>query len=103
MTGMTHAHREKLMSDLNVVIADAEELLKMTAGQVGDKAAELRQRMQGRMKQAKGDLAMLQDMAIVRAKDAGRVADSYVHDSPWTAIGIAAGAGLLIGLLIGRR
>ena len=103
MTDMTHAQREKLMSDLKVVIADAEELLKMTAGQVGDKAAELRQRMQTRMEQAKGDLAALQDMALGTAKDAGRVADSYVHDNPWTAIGIAAGAGLLVGLLIGRR
>jgi ElaB/YqjD/DUF883 family membrane-anchored ribosome-binding protein len=103
MTEMTQAQKEKLMSDLNVVIADAEELLKMTAGQVGDKAAELRQRMQRRMEQAKADLAMLQDMVTVRAKDAGRAADTYVHESPWTAIGFAAGAGLLIGLLIGRR
>lgn len=103
MDEMTHTHKEKLMSDLKVVIADAEELLKMTAGQVGDKAAELRQRMQGRMEQAKGELAMMQDMAVVKAKDAGRVADTYVHDKPWTAVGIAAGAGLVIGLLIGRR
>jgi ElaB/YqjD/DUF883 family membrane-anchored ribosome-binding protein len=103
MTEMTHAHREKLMSDLKVVVADMEELLKLAAGQVGDKGAELRQRIQRRMEQAKGDLALLQDAAVGRAKDAGRVADTYVHDSPWTAVGIAAGAGLLIGLLIGRR
>ena len=53
MTEMTVDHKEKLMSDLKVVIADAEELLKMTAGQVGDKATELRGRMQTRLEQAK--------------------------------------------------
>jgi ElaB/YqjD/DUF883 family membrane-anchored ribosome-binding protein len=30
-------------------------------------------------------------------------ADDYVHDSPWTAIGIAAAAGMLIGFLAARR
>ena len=33
------------------------------------------------------------------ARDASR----YVRDNPWQSIGIAAGVGLLLGLLIGRR
>ena len=104
MSELTTANnKEKLMADLKVVIADAEELLKMTAGQVGDKAGELRMRMQARMEQAKADLATLQDMALVRAKDAGKAADDYVHENPWTAMGIAAGVGLLLGMLISRR
>ncbi len=103
MSEMTTAHKEKLMSDLKLVIADAEELLKLTAGEVGDKAAEMRKRMQSRMEQAKADLASLQEMAITRAKDAGKAADAYVHENPWQAVGIAAGAGLVIGLLISRR
>ena len=40
---------------------------------------------------------------IDTTKQAARVADDYVHDKPWQAIGIAAGVGLIIGLLIGRR
>ena len=97
------SHREKLMSDLRLVITDAEELLKLTAGEVGDKAAEMRMRMQARLEQAKSDLSDLQEMAVLRARDAGKAADAYVHDSPWTAVGIAAGVGLVIGMLIGRR
>lgn len=103
MNEMTHAQREKLMTDLKLVIADADELLKMTAGQMGEKATDLRQRMQVRMDQAKADLARAQDAAIGRAKDAGRATDNYVHDHPWTAVGIGAGVGLLLGLLISRR
>ncbi|MEO7390638.1 MAG: DUF883 family protein [Ramlibacter sp.] len=103
MSELTTTHRDKLMSDLKVVIADAEELMKMTAGQVGEKAGELRQRMQTRMDQAKLDLARMQEAAVLRAKDAGRAADEYVHENPWTAMGIAAGAGLLLGMLMSRR
>ena len=34
---------------------------------------------------------------------AGHAADDYVHEHPWKAIGAAAGVGMIIGLLIGRR
>jgi len=26
-----------------------------------------------------------------------------VHESPWTAVGVAAGVGLIVGILLGRR
>ncbi|MES2784930.1 MAG: DUF883 family protein [Pseudomonadota bacterium] len=103
MSELTHNHKEKLMGDLKLVIADAEELLKLTAGQVGDKTTEMRLRMQARMEQAKADLAKVQEMAVVQLKDAGEAADQYVHDKPWHAVGIAAGLGLLAGILISRR
>ncbi|RYF65872.1 MAG: DUF883 family protein [Comamonadaceae bacterium] len=103
MSEMTAAQKDKLMTDLNLVIADAEELLKLTAGAAGDKAAEMRQRMLARMEQAKLDLGDLQAAAVARAKDAGKVADTYVHESPWTAIGMAAGLGVVLGMLIARR
>jgi ElaB/YqjD/DUF883 family membrane-anchored ribosome-binding protein len=32
-----------------------------------------------------------------------RATDDYVHEHPWKSIGVAAGVGLLVGLLIGRR
>ena len=103
MAEMTVAQREKLMNDLKVVIADAEELLKMTGSQVGEKAAELRTRMQARLDQAKADLARLQDITVIKAKEVGQATDTYVRENPWQAVGVAAGAGFLIGLLISRR
>lgn len=103
MSDMTAAHKEKLMTDLKLVISDAEELMKLTAGEVGDKASELRMRMQDRMDKARIELANLQEVAVTKAKDAGRAADNYVHDNPWTAVGIAAGVGIVLGMLISRR
>lgn len=103
MSDLTTVQRDKLMGDLRLVIADAEELLRMTADQAGEGAAELRSRVQGRIQQAKADLAHLQEVAIAKVKAAGHATDEFVHENPWKSIGVAAGAGLVIGLLIGRR
>ena len=103
MFDTTTVNRDKLMDDLRVVIADAEELLRMTADQAGESAADLRSRVQARMNQAKADLVCLQEAAVAKVKAAGHATDEFVHENPWKSIGIAAGAGLLIGLLLGRR
>ena len=103
MTELTTAQKDKLMGDLRLVIADAEELLRMTANQAGEGAAELRGRVQGRIQQARAELAHLQEVAVAKAKAAGHATDEFVHENPWKSIGVAAGAGLVIGLLIGRR
>lgn len=99
----TTAQKDKLMNDLRVGIADAGELLRMTADQAGESASNVRSRVQTRMNQAKEDLVHLQEAAIVKAKEAGHATDEFVHDNPWKSIGIAAGVGLVVGLLISRR
>jgi ElaB/YqjD/DUF883 family membrane-anchored ribosome-binding protein len=103
MSEMTSAQTEKLMADLRVVIADAEELLHLGAQQTGAGINEWRGRVEARLAQAKASLAGLQDSAVARTKAAGQAADDFVHDNPWKAIGAAAGIGLVVGLLIGRR
>ncbi len=103
MVDVSMAQKDRLMNDLRVVIADAEELLRTTASAVGDDAAEARGRIQDRLLQAKANLMHLQDAAVAKAKAAGHAADDYVHDNPWKAVGAAAGVGLIIGLLIGRK
>ena len=100
---MTAVHKDKLMGDLRVAIAEAEELLRMTADQAGEGAADVRSRIQARMNQAKAELVHLQEAAVAKAKAAGHAADELVHDNPWKSIGIAAGIGLVMGLLVSRR
>lgn len=103
MSEMTMEKKEKLMADLRVVISDAEELLRMTAGDVSAGASDVRSRIQTRLSQAKADLLHLQEVVITKAKEVGHAADDFVHENPWKSIGIGAGIGLLVGLLIGRR
>lgn len=103
MNDMSATQKDKLMSDLRVVISDAEELLRMTADEAGESAADLRGRVQMRMTQAKEELAHLQAAAVAKAKAAGHAADEFVHENPWKSIGIAAGIGLVVGMLVSRR
>ncbi|MEA3395718.1 MAG: DUF883 family protein [Pseudomonadota bacterium] len=103
MPQLTTAHKDKLMADLRVMIADAEELLRVTADQASGNAAEVRGRIQGRLQQARAELAQLQGAAVAQVKAAGHAADEFVHENPWKSVGVAAGIGLVIGLLIGRR
>lgn len=100
---MTSVQKDKLMGDLRVVITDAEELLRMTADQAGESAADIRSRVQTRMNQAKADLLHLQEATVAKAKAAGHATDEFVHENPWKSIGIAAGIGLVMALLISRR
>jgi ElaB/YqjD/DUF883 family membrane-anchored ribosome-binding protein len=103
MTATNDVSKEKLISDFKVVVADAEELLRATANQAGDKAADLRVKIQGRLADAKLKLADAEAALVDKAMQVGRVTDDYVHDNPWRSVGIAAGVGLIVGLLIGRR
>jgi ElaB/YqjD/DUF883 family membrane-anchored ribosome-binding protein len=99
----TDINREKLVADMRVVIADAEELLRATAGQAGEKVAAARARIQDSLDAAKIKLAQLSEAGAEKAKAAARATDDYVHDHPWHAVGIAALVGLVLGTLISRR
>lgn len=103
MNDMTTVNKEKLIADMKVVVADAEELLRVTASQAGDKVVELRSKIQDHLVTARASLADAQAAVVDKAKLVGRATDDYVHDNPWRSVGIAAGIGLVVGLLIGRR
>lgn len=95
--------REQLAADMKAVIADAEELLRATAGATGDRIAAARARAEQTVRNAREKLATLDDAVIDQAKAAARSADDYVHRNPWGAVGIAAVAGLLVGVMIARK
>ena len=103
MSALTVNQKDKLMADLRVVVTDAEELLKLTAGDLNESTAGLRERLQQRLTDAKHSLLTLQASATEKAKAAGHVADDYVHEHPWKSVAVGAGVGLVVGLLIGRR
>lgn len=96
-------NRDRLVQDMRVVIADAEDLLRATANQAGEKISVARERIEDSLHQAKVKLAEAEALVSERAKEAARYTDEYVHENPWRAIGVAAGIGLLLGLLISRR
>ena len=100
---MSVANKEKLVSDLKVVISDTEELLRATAVAAGEKVTELRERLGVRLRDTKERVLDLEAALIDKTKAAARATDDFVHEEPWKAVGVAAALGLALGVLIGRR
>ena len=103
MEHTTSQEQEKVISGLKHGLDAAEELLREAAQSTGDRATELRERAMASLKSTREDLLVAQETALQKGKQAVRVTDDYVHDNPWQAVGIAAGVGLVLGLLIARR
>ena len=100
---VTATSKDKLVSDLRVVISDTEELLRATAGAAGEKVSDLRERLGIRLRDAKERLVDLEVAVVDKTKAAARATDDFVHEEPWKAVGVAAALGLALGVLIGRR
>ena len=104
MNSQAQLNTDKLVDDLKVVMRDAEALLRATSAQTGEKIQEVRARAEESLKQARTRLTELEDEAYRRARDAAHATEDYVRENPWQSVGIAAGVGLLLGLLLsGRR
>jgi ElaB/YqjD/DUF883 family membrane-anchored ribosome-binding protein len=95
--------KEKLVADLKLLVSDTDELLRATAAQAGEKAAVAREHIQASLSAARERLADAERVALEKSKLAAKTADGYVHENPWAAVGIAAAAALVVGVLIGRR
>jgi ElaB/YqjD/DUF883 family membrane-anchored ribosome-binding protein len=102
-TASNDVSKEKLVADLKVVVADAEELLRATASQAGEKVSAARERIQASLATAKVKLSDAERALLERSKLAAKATDEYVRDNPWQAVGVAALAGLVLGVLISRR
>jgi ElaB/YqjD/DUF883 family membrane-anchored ribosome-binding protein len=97
------ATTDKLMQDLKTVVVDAEDLLKATASQGGEQIARIRARAEESLRVARSRIKEMTQAAEAQARAAAGEVNRQVHDSPWTAVGIAAGAGVLLGFLLGRK
>ena len=102
-TDVANVSKDKLVTDMKIVIADAEEILRATGNQAGEKVGELRERIQERLRDAKVRLQDAEAALVDKTKAAARATDDFVHEHPWQAVGVAAAIGLALGVLIGRR
>jgi len=94
-----HQANDRLMGDLKLVMRDAEDLLKATASEAGDKIKEVRHRLTAALESARATCEGLQEGTVAAAKATDRV----VREHPYESIGISFGLGLLIGVLVSRH
>jgi ElaB/YqjD/DUF883 family membrane-anchored ribosome-binding protein len=95
--------RQQLLADLNVVLSDVDALIRATANQRGAEIAKVRAQAADTVATIKTRVADAEVALRNTGRQASKIADDYVRESPWRNLGVATGVGLLIGLLIGRR
>lgn len=89
----------KLVKDFKTVVHDAENLVKATAGDLGEKAREARGRLTASLESARESCRHLEERAVASAK----ATDKVIREHPYQSIGVAFGVGLLIGVLVTRK
>lgn len=85
------------------IMADLQELVRRAGKLSGQELAVLRQQMTDKLGLAKEKLHHLSDEASTVAHKSVDSAEKIVKDHPLQAIGIAALAGIAIGVLLNRR
>ena len=93
----------KVASDIKTVIADGEALLKAAVNVSGTGLAVAREKLDEKLSSARARLANASRPAVEKARRTVTAASDYVHDNPWTVIGVVAAVGALIGFLAARR
>lgn len=95
--------RQRLANDVRAVMNDAEALLRVAKDEAGLGVAEARGRLEQSLAAARDAVVAMERAAVDRANAAKRATDDYVHENPWTAIGVGAAVGAILGALLARR
>jgi ElaB/YqjD/DUF883 family membrane-anchored ribosome-binding protein len=94
--------KQKIIEDLNVLLTDSEEMLRLAAALPGEGVDALRARLRTHIDTLQAALTDAQAAAQRGYRSATVQTERYVRQNPWQALGIAAGAGFLLGVLVAR-
>lgn len=94
---------EHLLDETRRLVSSTDDLIKATASEVGEHADAARAKLEPKLRRIKSQLLDLEYDLERKAKHAAREVDAYAHDNPWTVAGAGILVGLLVGLLVSRR
>ena len=89
-----------LVADLQALVADAQSLV---GDSVSDHSSEALSQIRARFEAAQERFSELYDGAKKKVVAGARYTDTTIRENPYQAIAVAAGVGLLVGVLLGRR
>jgi ElaB/YqjD/DUF883 family membrane-anchored ribosome-binding protein len=90
-------------NDVKTLVKDAQALFTAATALTGEKADELRGRGMRALETALAKAQDAQQAAVEYSKQAASSTDAYVKENPWRSIAVAAGVGLLVGVILGRK
>ena len=95
---MSDITMEKILDDCKIVLDDVEELVKITAGQAGERVAMLREDLTRKIQAGRAVLSQFEGDLREKAEQAKLSADHCLREQAWSGVAISAGLGLLAGL-----
>jgi ElaB/YqjD/DUF883 family membrane-anchored ribosome-binding protein len=90
-------------NDVKTLVKDAQALFTAATALTGEKAEELRGRGMRALDSALAKAHEAQASAVEKTKVMASSTDAYVKENPWRSIAVAAGVGLLVGVILGRK
>jgi ElaB/YqjD/DUF883 family membrane-anchored ribosome-binding protein len=99
-TASTAQTPKDLLDDLHALVADAEKMMgESISERTGDAVSALRERFDS----AQERLGEFYNGARKKIVAGAKYTDETIRTNPYQSIAIAAGVGLVVGILIGRR
>jgi ElaB/YqjD/DUF883 family membrane-anchored ribosome-binding protein len=91
---------KELLAELKALVGEAENMIGGSAGEVADDAlSSLRSRYEDMQEQLSGVYEGAKKKIVAGAK----YTDETIRENPYQSMAVAAGLGLLVGVLLGRR
>lgn len=100
---MSDHSTEALRRDVQTLIQDAKILFNDASALGSEEAEDLRRKGASLLHRALDGLVALERNAVRTGRQFVNGTSQYVHENPWMAVGVSAGVGVLIGMLISRR
>ena len=90
---------DRVLGDLKVLAGDAELLLEATRDDASAVAVEARRRLGTAIAKARTTYQQVEAQAVASLREAAHETDAAIRANPYKSIGIAVGAGVVLGLL----
>ncbi len=100
---MENKTNEPLRAEL-ISLADALEALLSDPGETSkEELRQFRHKAERVLQESRRRLAVTGEAFARQTREVSVGADDYVHQNPWTGMGIGAALGVVLGVLLARR
>lgn len=95
--------QEALVSELKNAVSEAEAMLKDVAGKSDAEAELIKDKVNDVLQRATASFNELEQNVRAHSREAIQKTESYVQENPWQTMALSGLAGLLLGIIVGRR
>lgn len=94
---------EGLVDEFRNLVSDIEDFIASATSLSGEQLEQAKKKVRTRIQSAKEVISEAGDNAWGKVRHSAEVADEYVHEKPWTAVGVGLAVGFVTGIVCGRR